>query len=75
MADTYLKVLDTYYERNQLTAEKAEKKVDIWRDREVDLKANGSSVTIAIWDTGVDTNLFSDQLWINKKRRRENRKR
>ena len=72
LADTYLKVLDTYYERNQLTAEKAEK-VDIWRDREVDLKANGSSVTIAIWDTGVDTNLFSDQLWINKKEK-ENRK-
>ncbi len=63
LADTYLQALDTYYEKN-----KAQKvaKVDIWEDREATLKNHGSTVNIAIWDAGVDTNVFPDQLWQNE---------
>jgi hypothetical protein len=42
-------------------------KPDIWAERDVTLEASGgkSPVVIAVWDSGVDTNLFPQQLWRN----------
>ncbi len=46
-----------------------EEKKDIWQEREVVLPAGGklSPVLIAVWDSGVDTKVFKDQLWTNDK--------
>lgn len=45
-------------------------KADIWTARQIDLakSAQGSPVTLAVWDSGVDTLIFSKakQLWTNK---------
>jgi subtilisin family serine protease len=44
-------------------------KADIWKDRQLDLAdvKNLSPVVVAVWDTGVDTSLFPDQVFINPK--------
>ncbi len=46
-------------------------KVDIWQDRKVALSpdADAQPVTIAVWDSGVDTPIFEQtgQLWRNEK--------
>ncbi len=44
-------------------------KADIWKDRNVDLSEtqNLNPVVIAIWDTGIDTDVFPDQLFVNVK--------
>ena len=52
-----------------IDANKIEKE-DIWAARKVDLKPGdgGQTVVLAVWDSGVDTELFkrTDQLWVNK---------
>jgi subtilisin family serine protease len=42
---------------------------DIWETRQVDLSQipGLNPVTIAIWDTGVDTSIFPDRLFVNHK--------
>ncbi len=42
-------------------------KPDIWGERNIDLTGteNLTPVIIAIWDTGVDTSVFPDQLFVN----------
>jgi subtilisin family serine protease len=54
-------VLDQYIRQNRV------EKVDIWREREVNLtgEENLHPVVIAIWDTGVDTTIFPNNLWVN----------
>ncbi len=46
-------------------------KPDIWEARQIDLAntQEGSPVTLAIWDSGLDTEIFSgtQQLWVNDK--------
>ncbi len=46
-------------------------KADIWADRNVDLPKGGSykPVTLAVWDSGVDYNIFGPlgQMWVNDK--------
>jgi len=43
--------------------------VDIWRSRAVALKSDEklTPVALAIWDSGVDTSIFPDRLYINKR--------
>ncbi len=42
-------------------------KVDIWADRQVDLRETKGlePLTVAVWDTGVDTSVFPNNLWTN----------
>lgn len=44
-------------------------KTDIWPDRAISFAANEklSPVVIAIWDSGTDTSIFTNQLWTNPK--------
>lgn len=53
-----------------ITANRVERP-DIWVERNVDLIGtnNLTPVVIAIWDTGVDTNIFPDHLFINHRER------
>jgi len=45
------------------------KKADIWAERDVALseKAGVSPVIMAVWDSGVDTDIFKNQMWTNTK--------
>ncbi len=54
-------VFDKYISANRV------EKPDIWVERSVDLTKtkNLTPVIIAIWDTGVDTDVFPDQLFVN----------
>ncbi len=54
-------VLDQYIKQNRV------EKVDIWQEREVDLTGETDlhPVVVAIWDTGVDVDVFPDNLWVN----------
>ena len=51
---------------NYIDANKIEKK-DIWKDRDVDLSEvkNLSKVMVGIWDSGVDVDVFKNQVFIN----------
>ena len=42
-------------------------KADIWAERSVELATDtkGSPVIVAVWDSGIDTAIFSDQLFTN----------
>ncbi len=44
-------------------------KPDIWAEREVTFTKDDkeSPVVLAVWDSGVDTDIFKDQLWSNSK--------
>jgi subtilisin family serine protease len=52
-----------------LDANKTEQKADIWAARDVTLDASAklTPVVVGIWDSGVDTPLFTGQLWANAK--------
>jgi subtilisin family serine protease len=49
--------------------------VNIWRSRAVTLKSDQklTQVVMAIWDTGVDTSVFPDRLYINKREKSNGR--
>ncbi|MCU0414089.1 MAG: S8 family serine peptidase [Ignavibacteriaceae bacterium] len=51
---------------NYIDANKKEKK-DIWKDRDVDLSevTNLSNVMVGIWDSGVDVDVFKNQVFAN----------
>jgi subtilisin family serine protease len=51
---------------NYIDANKIEKE-DIWKDRDVDLSkvTNLSNVMVGIWDSGVDVDVFKDQVFVN----------
>ncbi|MCU0438066.1 MAG: S8 family serine peptidase [Raineya sp.] len=51
-----LKVLNEIYEKNKVN----EVKKDIWAERDVALSASekGTPVVVAVWDSGVDVNIF-----------------
>lgn len=61
--DAILRVLEGFIARHR------EEKPDIWAVRTAHLDAEGpySSVIIAVWDSGVDTEVFRErgQLWVN----------
>ncbi|KPK73321.1 hypothetical protein AMJ87_02010 [candidate division WOR_3 bacterium SM23_60] len=61
LKDEIVAVLDQYIKHNRV------EKVDIWQQRTVDLTnvENLHPVVIAIWDTGVDVDVFPDNLWVN----------
>lgn len=61
LKDEIVAVLDQYIKHNRV------EKVDIWQERTVDLAGveNLHPVVIAIWDTGVDVDVFPDNLWVN----------
>ncbi len=54
-------VYDKYIKENRIV------KADIWKDRQVELSEaqNLQPIVVAIWDTGVDTEVFPDQLFVN----------
>jgi subtilisin family serine protease len=54
-------VLQAYIETNRI------EKLDIWAARSVDLSANADAqpVLVAIWDTGVDPDVYGDQMFRN----------
>jgi subtilisin family serine protease len=56
-----------------LDANHVEKK-NIWKDRDVDLtnRSNLSPVTIAIWDSGVDSALYPDNMYVNSQEKIDN---
>ena len=51
---------------NYIDANKIEKQ-DIWKDRDVDLSevTNLSNVMVGIWDSGVDVDVFKNQVFVN----------
>jgi len=57
-----VEVLDAYLEANKV------EKPDIWAEREVILEEGDGKapVTICIWDSGTDIDIYKDQLWTNK---------
>lgn len=57
MAEVYTKLLDD----NTVAAK------DIWAERSVALNTSDTSapVVVAVWDSGVDTSLFAQNLWTN----------
>lgn len=66
--DYFLPVAQTVNEVLSATiAASAVEKEDIWLARQVTLEGDGSPVTLAIWDSGIDTQIFAelDQLWTN----------
>lgn len=69
--DWYLDNVDVVREvlSDVIQANKREKS-DIWEDRKITLATDAAAepVTIAVWDSGVDVDLFSnpDQLWRNQ---------
>ncbi len=60
--DSIVKVLDEYISRDRIV------KNDIWNERRVDLSEVGDldPVVVAVWDTGVDTAVFPDRLFVNE---------
>jgi subtilisin family serine protease len=58
-----VEVLQAYIDKNKVV------KPDIWADRSVDLTGNNniSPVVIGIWDSGVDTDIYKNNLFTNKK--------
>ncbi|MGQ0720925.1 MAG: S8 family serine peptidase [Candidatus Eiseniibacteriota bacterium] len=52
-----------------VTAAHREEKADIWAARSLDLsgKTGLSPVTIAVWDTGIDTDVFAGRMFANPK--------
>jgi hypothetical protein len=62
LKDEIISVYDKYIEENRFI------KHDIWKEREVVLRKEGNleDVIIAIWDTGVDVEVFEENLFINK---------
>lgn len=58
-------IIDVY--TSYIAEHKVEKK-DIWADRDIhfDESNNLSEVLIAIWDSGVDSAIFKDQMFVNK---------
>ncbi len=61
--EALVEVLTAYLEEHRV------EKPNIWAEREFTLEASdkGSPVIVAIWDAGIDTDLFKDQLWVNGK--------
>jgi len=61
LKDQILEVYEKYILANKM------EKPDIWRERNVDLSETQAlhPVVVAIWDTGIDTEVFQDQLFVN----------
>ncbi len=62
LKDESLAVLNEVVKSHQV------EKKDIWADRDVDLAAAEglSPVTVAIWDTGVDVDVFGERVFVNE---------
>jgi len=61
LKDQAVAALGTYIDANR------EEKPDIWAERSIELDANSDAtpVVVAIWDSGVDTKIYSSQLFTN----------
>jgi subtilisin family serine protease len=62
-----VEVLQAYIDKNKV------EKPDIWAARSVDLSGNNkvSPVVIGIWDSGVDTEIYQNQLFTNPKEKQD----
>lgn len=61
LKDEIVRVYGNYIEQNRVD------KANVWDDRTVVLtdEDNGHPVIVAIWDTGVDTDVYATQLYVN----------
>ena len=66
--DVVVQVYKEYLDANHV------EKIDIWKERNADLtnRSNLSPVTIAIWDSGVDNDLFPGNMYVNTKEKIDN---
>jgi len=67
----FMKAFENYAAANQPEDPRAGQPVNIWRSRSVTLTGDQklTPVVMAIWDSGVDTSVFPDQLYVNKRER------
>jgi len=63
LKDEIIQVLQTYIDAHNVV------KPDIWKERSVALSPaeNFEPVVVCVWDSGVDTMLYPDQLFVNEK--------
>jgi len=65
--DDFMQELQSYADAHQSESPGASLPTNIWRSRAVTLKGDEklTPVVLAVWDTGVDTSLFPDRLYVN----------
>ncbi len=65
----FMQALESLAEAHQPADRGTPLPVDIWKSRAVSLKGDErlTPVVVAIWDSGVDTSVFPDRLYVNKR--------
>lgn len=71
LKNEFMQAFDSYARANQSEDPGMSLPVNIWRSRAVTLKSDQklTQVVLAIWDSGVDTSVFPDRLYVNKRER------
>ena len=71
----FIQELQSYADGHRVEAPAMSHPVDIWRSRTVTLGPDPelTPVVLAVWDTGVDTSVFPDRLYVNERETRNGR--